>query len=240
MFLYARQKIAVNESPPIYNKKAFTIIELLVTISIISLLLAIILPSLRITREQAGILTVNAELYGISVALESYGLDNQGKFPPTRADCNPSARRHAYALPQELIDTGCLPGGEIGKIRFAKIEDKFNRGCAYKYIAPGPVYDYHGTPFGNQRLLIPQGYPDSTDSKLNEYTNPASSPVSWVIFSLGPRYDLQSLETRSFPINKGFPMVKDFWYNPKERKGIITRVRLKKTTQNIGTFQDDN
>lgn len=185
-------------------KKAFTLIELLVIIAITALLTGILLPALGRAREQAKIVAVNAELYNIGIALECYGMDNEDKFPATRADCNPTARKHAYALPQELVDSGYLPEGEIGRVRFAKIEDKFNRGCAYKYIAAGPVYDYHGTPFGNQHLYIPEGFPDSAKTNLIEYENPNSSPVKWTLFSLGPRYDIESLGARVFPFTKDF------------------------------------
>lgn len=216
-------------------KRGFTLIELLVVIAIISLLMAILMPALSRSREQAKIVVVNAELYGISIALESYFIDNADKYPPTRADCNPWARKHAYALPQELVDQGYLPKGEIGRVRFAKIEDKFNKGCAYKYIAVGPKYDYMGSPFGNQHLYIPEGFPDF-EEELVKYTNFRISPVAWVLFSIGPKYDKQSLEERDFPLTEGFPVSRQFWYSPKTRKGIITRMRLKKG-RHIGSFE---
>lgn len=218
-------------------KRAFTIIEMLVVTAIISLLMAILMPVLSRTREQATVVVVNGELYGIAIALESYVLNNENKYPPTRADCNPWARKHAYALPQELVDQGYLPKGEIGRVRFAKIEDKFNKGCAYKYIAVGPKYDYFGAPFGNQHLYIPEGFPSSEKERLVKYTDVRMSPVTWVLFSIGPKYDEQSLEETNFPLKEGFPVSRQFWYSPKARKGILTRIRLKKG-QYAGTFLD--
>jgi len=218
-------------------KRAFTIIEMLVVTAIISLLMAILMPVLSRTREQAMVVVVNSELYGIAIALESYVMNNENKYPPTRADCNLWARKHAYALPQELVDQGYLPKGEIGRVRFAKIEDKFNKGCAYKYIAVGLKYDYSGTPFGNQHLYIPEGFPSSEKERLVKYTDVRMSPVTWVLFSIGPKYDEQSLEETNFPLDEGFPVSRQFWYAPEERKGILTRIRLKKG-QHTGTFLD--
>ncbi len=217
-------------------KRGFTLIELLVVIAIISLLMAILMPALSRAREQAKILVVNGELYGIAIALESYSMDNEDKYPPTRADCNPWARKHAYALPQELVDQGYLPKGEIGKVRFAKIEDEFNKDCAYKYIAVGPKYDYLGAPFGNQHLYIPEGFPDFEKEDLVKYSDSRISPVTWVLFSIGPKYDKESLEKRDFPLKEGFPVSRQFWYSPKTRKGILTRIRLEKG-QHIGSFE---
>jgi prepilin-type N-terminal cleavage/methylation domain-containing protein len=219
-------------------KRAFTLIELLIVITIISLLAAILMPALSRAREQAKIMAVNSELYGISIALESYSMDNDYKYPPTRADCNPWARKHAYALPQELVDQSYLPNGEVDKVRFAEIEDKFNKGCTYKYIAVGPKYDYLGAPFGNQHLYIPDSFPDRENQDLVKYTDVRESPVTWVLFSLGPRYDKENLETADFPLKEGFPVSRQFWYSSKIGKGILTRMRLK-GSQHIGSFMDN-
>jgi prepilin-type N-terminal cleavage/methylation domain-containing protein len=217
-------------------KRGFTLIELLVVIAIVSLLMAILMPGLGRVREQAKIVVVNGELYGIAIALEAYYGDNRNMYPPTRADCDPmgSARKHSYALPQELVDQRYLPKGEIGRVRFAKIEDKFNKGCTYKYIAVGPLYDYYGTPYV-QHLHIPEGFPYPKNEHLIKYGDVRKSPVTWVLFSAGPRYDKQSLEQGSFPLKEGFPVARKFWYSPRTRKGILNRVRLKKG-QHIGTF----
>lgn len=217
-------------------KRGFTLIELLVVIAIISLLMAILVPALYQAREQAKMVVVNGELHGIGIALEAYAMENENRYPPTRADCNPWAREHTYALPQELVDSGYLPKGEIGRVRFAKIEDKYNKGCAYKYIAVGPKYDYLGAPFGNQHLYIPEGFPSYEGETLIKYNDFEVSPVTWVLFSLGPRYDLESLGERDFPLKEGFPVSKRFWYSPKTREGILTRMRLI-NDRHIGSFE---
>lgn len=216
-------------------KHGFTLIELLVVIATISLLMVILMPALSRAREQAKVIAVNAELYGIGVALEAYAMDNNDRYPPTRADCNPWALKHTYALPQELVDQRYLPEGEVGKVRFAEIEDRYNRGCTYKYIAVGPKYDYLGAPFGNQHMYIPEGFPDYEKENLIKYYEPGISPVTWVLFSVGPKCDKQKVEQGNFQLTKGFPVSRQFWYSPKTHKGIITRMRLKKG-RHIGSF----
>jgi len=219
-------------------KRGFTLIEILIVIFIIALLMAILMPALSRAREQATVVVVNGELYGIAIALEAYYGDNRSRYPPTRADCDPtgSARKHSYALPQELVDQGYLPKGEIGIVRYAKIEDRFNRGSAYKYIAVGLLYDYYGTPYV-QHLYVPEGFPYTEKEHLIKYGDVRTSPVTWVLFSVGPRHDKQSLEQGSFPLDEGFPVARKFWYSPKTRKGILTRMRLKRG-RHIGTFLD--
>jgi prepilin-type N-terminal cleavage/methylation domain-containing protein len=217
------------------NNKAFTLIELLIVISILALLIGILLPVLSKARLKAQVVAVSAELRQIAISLEMYGMNNDNKFPPTRADCNPTSRKHVYALPQELSKGNYLPGGQIGQIRFADIEDRFYKGCTYKYIAAGPVYDYRGTPFGNQVLYIPEGFPDNPNMKLVKYEEPAKSPVSWIIFSVGPKFDID-LESKTFPINKGYPIRESFWYSPKTSKGAITQIRLKENMKYAGSY----
>jgi prepilin-type N-terminal cleavage/methylation domain-containing protein len=221
------------------SKKGFSLVELLVVIAVIASLLGILMPALSRARLQAKILTVNAELYDIGIALEAYSMSNNNKFPPTRADCNPSARIHSYALPQELVKGNYLPGGSAGRIQFAQIEDKFNPGCAYKYISPGLSYDYQGTPF-YQSLYVPAGYPANISGKPLQYNNKGNvplSPVSWVLFSIGPQYPPEELESGAFPIKNGFPICKEFWYDAKTGRGILTRIKMLNHGDHIGTFQ---
>jgi prepilin-type N-terminal cleavage/methylation domain-containing protein len=239
MLSYRLRKQSSYKDWFMHNRKAFTLIELLIVISILALLIGILLPVLGRARLRAKVVVVSAELYQIGLGLEMYGIDNNNKFPPTRADCNPTARKHVYALPQELSKGNYLPGGQIGPIRFADIEDKFYKDCAYKYIAAGPMYDYHGTPFGNQPLYIPEGFPDNSGTKLIKYEEPDKSPVSWVLFSVGPRFDID-LESKTFPINKGYPIKESFWYSPKKCKGAITQIRLKKSMRYVGSFEEKN
>lgn len=218
--------------------KAFTLIEMMVVIGIISMLMAILLPSLGLAREKARIVVAHAELYGISVALEAYATNNNGKYPPTRADCNPDARAHAFAIPQELVDKGYLPkGGGSGKIHWTSIEDEFNPGRTYKYISVGPRYDFYGTPFLNQPLYIPRGYPHHrSGEELKKYTDPEKSPVLWALFSVGPRHNDNKVEQGNFPLKRGFPLLEKFFYSTQSRSGILTRIKME-NGRHIGTFR---
>jgi prepilin-type N-terminal cleavage/methylation domain-containing protein/prepilin-type processing-associated H-X9-DG protein len=56
-------------------RRAFTLVELLVTVSIIALLIAILLPSLRRAREQAKVVACQANMASINKSLIAYFLD---------------------------------------------------------------------------------------------------------------------------------------------------------------------
>ena len=228
--------VAIRYWPIVSNnimkpKRAFTLVELLVVIAIIAVLLAILMPAMAKARLQAKIVVVNAELANIGLALEAYGMDHGNKFPPTRVDCNPSARKHWWALPQELVKSGYMPGGKSGDVVYSKVEDKFNPGLAYKYVAVGERYDYYGSPT-TQYFWIADGFPDNEIKPYRKYNDPKISPVTWVVFSLGPKFN----ENNS--VQDNFPVSKQYWYTPKTRNGIITRVRLLNRLEHIGTFEN--
>ena len=62
-------------------RRAFTLVELLVVISIIALLVSILLPALGKAREQAKRVICMTNLRSINLVFVQYLLDNEGKYP---------------------------------------------------------------------------------------------------------------------------------------------------------------
>ena len=65
------------------NSKAFTLVELLVVISVISILISILLPALGRVRQQAKSIQCLANLRQLGVAFYLYGNDYEGRALPT-------------------------------------------------------------------------------------------------------------------------------------------------------------
>lgn len=63
------------------QKRGFTLVELLVVISIIALLLAILMPSLQRAREQARSVVCRANLRGLGQIFALYAEGNSGRLP---------------------------------------------------------------------------------------------------------------------------------------------------------------
>lgn len=61
------------------RKKGFTLVELLVVISIIALLLSILMPSLAAVREQAKAVVCSSNMKSLMLILQLYSEDNAGK-----------------------------------------------------------------------------------------------------------------------------------------------------------------
>ncbi len=69
-----------SASPPIWKdsttmdkQKGFTLIELLAVIAVIALLMAILMPALQMSREQAKKITCSNNLKQIGISLHLYG-----------------------------------------------------------------------------------------------------------------------------------------------------------------------
>ncbi len=210
-------------------KRGFTLIELLVVTAIIALLLGILLPAMGRAHLQAKVVTVNAELREIGMALEAYSFDNSDKYPPTRVDC--MLGNHFYQLPCELVESKYLPAPGEDTFMAAGIEDRFNRGYTYKYRTVGTlIYNRTVVVKNGAYLWVPDGFPDNDQQEGRDYTDPEESPVSWVLYSEGPRFDLDHMKELKYPVPK------NTWYNPQARRGVIVRMRLANGRQ-IGSFE---
>ena len=66
---------------PARLRSAFTLIEVLVVVSIIALLVAILLPSLRKARDQVKVVACQANLHDFGIAFQQYANDYRGYQP---------------------------------------------------------------------------------------------------------------------------------------------------------------
>jgi len=209
-------------------KRAFSLIEVLVVIAILALLLGILLPATGRARLQAKVLTVHAELRDIGLALEAYSFDHDGRYPPERVDCMLGG--HFFQLPCELVEAGYLPAPPSGSFMAAGVEDRFNPGYTYKYRTVGTLI-YNRTTVMNEGacLWVPDGFPDNEQEQGQTYDNFRESPVSWVLYSEGPGFDLERMKEMCYPVPR------KTWYSPRLRKGVIVRMRLRNGHQ-MGSF----
>ena len=211
-------------------RRGYTLMELLVVTAIIALVLGILLPVTGRARLQAKILTVNAELRDIGLALEAYSFDHEGAYPPVRVDCMLGG--HFYQLPEELVTCGYLPAPPTDSFMAAGVEDRFNRGYTYKYRTVGTlIYNRTTVVEEGAYLWVPEGFPDNEQEEGQTYSRPAESPVSWVLYSEGPNFDLDRMKERLYPVPRGT------WYNEQTSAGIIVRMRLHNGRQ-IGSFEE--
>lgn len=95
-----------------YRKKAFTLVELLVVISIIALLLSILVPALSKARSTARRVICGTHMHGLGVMIELYKVANEGYFPGSWWGTSSFNRRVYY---ESLIMSGRIGGEETVK-----------------------------------------------------------------------------------------------------------------------------
>lgn len=78
----------------IMRRKIFTIIELLVVVSILAILVALLLPALNSAREKAKEITCTSNLKQIGTASFSYSDDNDGRLPQAADDASAILAKH--------------------------------------------------------------------------------------------------------------------------------------------------
>ncbi len=204
------------------NNAAFTLVELLVVIAIIGILAALLLPTLSGAKEKAKVARVRAELNALGLAFDMYSTDYGGKVPPVRNNCNTDLASHWCELPVELAALNYVGGSQKAGCS-ANLEDVFNPDHTYKYAAPGPQL-LNGAPAGNYSLWVPTNTPDMSGGG-KYFTNAMTSPVRWVIWSLGPQPN--SARTQ----NAYAPLTSDSWYNRTGGGGVIARYADRNGTQ---------
>ncbi len=119
------------------RKNAFTLIELLVVIAIIAMLLAIIMPALKIAKMQAQGIVCLANLRGLAMSWHSYAEDHDGRLVPGNIPNNNPSPNYWVASPQDLQ-------GNFMGTKPVLLENELNgirKGLLYPYV--GNTDNYH-------------------------------------------------------------------------------------------------
>ena len=115
MRLYTKEKSAFARSCNLSGgngshgklARAFTLVEVIVVISIITLLMSISLPVFSRVRQNARwIITMNNQRE-IVIAVNEYACNNDNSYPDSTATINESRRRWAWLAPTQM--TACTP-----------------------------------------------------------------------------------------------------------------------------------
>lgn len=222
-------------APRLWRVRAgFTLIELLVVAAIIALLIGILLPSLHRARMQARIVRAHSDLRHITIALDAYAMSFRDKLPPARLGCSTDVNNQ---LPVELARERFFARSS-NAVPQAAMQDEFDPGATYKYVAPGPVY-YNGMFFDapdkpwkpRSQIWVPDDFPTSRSENGRFYLNGANeprSPVRYAVWSIGP--DPRSSKFPRLPgtdrIDESkFPIPRRFWLTRSGDTGLIVHIR---------------
>jgi hypothetical protein len=127
------------------------------------------------------------------------------------------------------------------------MEDRYHTEHTYKYRGVGEIITDRNiiNEWLEAKLWIPDNFPSNSSTDPNKgqwypnssYPGTLTSPVSWVVFSLGPKFSQDWLNEKLGADNSNrYPVPKELWYTPEQDRGFIVRMRLKNGTE-IGSFE---
>jgi prepilin-type N-terminal cleavage/methylation domain-containing protein/prepilin-type processing-associated H-X9-DG protein len=117
------------------KQKAFTLIELLVVIAIIALLLAIIMPSLRMAKEHAIKITCSANLKSLAMAALFYA-DEHGGLTPSSSNVWRSPPTGGAFRPGWCGSTGSDAGPDTKEVQMYGIATNLSKGLVNGQLWP--------------------------------------------------------------------------------------------------------
>ena len=188
------------------ERRAFTLIELLIVIAVIALLMGFLLPALSRGKLAAKVAKAKVELRQVGIAVQLYRNDYDC-FPLARTYCAANKIDDYYELPPEL---------EEHKYLSSHLVDVFNPPRTYKYIKPG--LGYVNNAFSRVSVWVPSAWPDDDGTDVS-YRKEKDSPVKWVVWSVGPGGARSVWDAHADHL----PVPRRLWY-PADPDGVIVRL----------------
>jgi len=161
---------STTSSPPAprHARKGFTLIELLVVISIIALLIAILLPTLKAARETAEAATCLARFRQLALGYIFYTEDNDGWFcPPTRQLFDITVNGNFYAEAQVPWYSAYYTGRYFGNDYLSATAATTREQRPSNDVPYCPTYQKN--PRTGEPLDIGVGYNNSRQNFFNRY-----------------------------------------------------------------------
>lgn len=202
-----------------HRQPGFTLIELLIVVAIIAILAAIAVPNFLEAQTRAKVSRVQSDMRSIAVALESYAVDGNGKYPfRNKKPGGTGVFRVGDAL--RIAEDMAVLTTPIAYITSLpadvfKASDK----------APNHILDYWSTPICQEVRQVRISDPFNVNGKI----------PTWVLFSLGPDREFGQIQDISnYPLSANGSFTFD--YDPTNGTVSLGNVFRFRTQDNAQTY----
>lgn len=199
--------------------RAFTLIELLVVISIISLLVALLLPALGGARDRAMAIQCQSNLRQARIMCDAYATDNKGWLPPNgKFKDYPVYDDNAVPQGNYPAFVGYTPMHFLWRNRYMSKkreircpENQWNMNTNYSLSDAGENYSYNVHYFGNITYISGTwntGAYNTASPHLNHKVDDDPEPSTLVLITDGDTANVYNSCCQPDPTRTVFP----FWY----------------------------
>jgi prepilin-type N-terminal cleavage/methylation domain-containing protein/prepilin-type processing-associated H-X9-DG protein len=163
------------------DKNGFSLVELLITIAIIAVLIALLLPAMRNAREQSKSIQCLDNLRELGLAAQGYIEQWNGSFPISQCPMNGSAFPNEWDFTEELVNGKTI---EVPGILWQGATNLYVMQCPDIDIPVGVVnspytgYNYNTSYIGGGAgEYTPLGKPHFAPAKFGSLRNPSATAL---------------------------------------------------------------
>jgi len=169
------------------NKKAFTLVELLVVISVIALLIGLLMPALAAARSQARSVVCKANLHQLLIANIGYATENEGFYVPGAEDmynpmgglCRWHGKRKTINDEFDPMESPLIAYLVNGDIKECPGKPRLTKGVSWgeSFEKGGGGYGYNMTYLGSRLWKKGMGWKESYQmtTKMSEVKMPTNT-----------------------------------------------------------------